>query len=465
MTGAAADLAHALGPAVRLQQDAAPGDQAAKTQKSKKAEADKSVPNEKVDSPDAGETGEARTGFVWEEHPSFRHGKNFRIDFEAKFQGDIHGSYDGADTRAGLSTFDLHRSRVGIQGTLFEHIEFEVERELTQQDLTADDVAAGETPRSQWRDVDVNVDYLDNLQIRAGKFKIPFGLDELTSVTQGDFVYRSLGADYLAPSRDIGVMAHGRFFKRGLNYWTGVFTHDGDNARSKKIQGGDETLAVRVTGTPFRPLPWAGAHGLEVGTALTVSALSDDSFRPNGLRGRTVVTEDTFFSPVYVKGRRWRWEGDVEWALGPASLRAEYTQVTDDRLKQGVGDQDLPDARYHSWYVAATCLVTGEQNTRPVKPARGFMRGGIGAMEIVARYERLWIDSVGGLDPPTSTPRAENILPSGDRVLTVGVNWILNRWIKVQFNGIRERVEDPNRNPVPDGAAFWSRAVRLQLAL
>ena len=33
------------------------------------------------------------------------------------------------------------------------------------------------------------------------------------------FVYRSLGASYLAPARDIGIMAHGRFFKRGLNYW------------------------------------------------------------------------------------------------------------------------------------------------------------------------------------------------------------------------------------------------------
>jgi len=26
-----------------------------------------------------------------------------------------------------------------------------------------------------------------------------------------------------------------------LNYWAGFFQHDGDNARSKKIQGGDQT--------------------------------------------------------------------------------------------------------------------------------------------------------------------------------------------------------------------------------
>ena len=93
------------------------------------------------------------------------------------------------------------------------------------------------------------------------------------------------------------------------------------------------------------------------------------------------------------------------------------------------------------------------------------MLGGIGAMEIVGRYERMWFDSVRRSRCTGQNPRAETILPSGDRVLTLGVNWILNRWVKLQFNGIRERVEDPDRSPVPDGAAFWSRVVRFQLAL
>ena len=260
----AADVTHAPTPPITSLQALSPDDKGATDQKNatqqvetKEAEPDDPGPSEKSDAPDVLKRGPARAQFVWEEHPSFRYGTIFRIDFEAKFQEDFHQSYDGADTRAGLSTFELHRNRIGIQGALFKHLEFEVERELTEKELTADELTAGLTPRSPWKDVNVNVDYLDNVQVRAGRFKIPFGLDELTSVAQGDFVYRSLGADYLAPARDIGVMAHGRFFKRGLNYWTGVFTHDGDNARSKKIQGGNETLAVRVTGTPLRPLAWA----------------------------------------------------------------------------------------------------------------------------------------------------------------------------------------------------------------
>jgi phosphate-selective porin len=100
-----------------------------------------------------------------------------------------------------------------------------------------------------------------------------------------------------------------------------------------------------------------------------------------------------------------------------------------------------------------------------VKAAQPLFRGGIGALEIAARYERLWFDSAGGADQPFRNSRAETILPTGDRALTLGVNWTLNRFVKVQVNGIREHVEDPERNPVPSGAAFWSRVIRFQFVL
>ena len=61
-----------------------------------------------------------------------------------------------------------------------------------------------------------------------------------------------------------------------------------------------------------------------------------------------------------------------------------------------------------------------------------------------------------------NTARAE---AQSDKALTLGVNWTLNRFVKVQVNGIREHVEDPERNPVPNGAAFWSRVIRLQFVL
>ena len=78
----------------------------------------------------------------------------------------------------------------------------------------------------------------------------------------------------------------------------------------------------------------------------------------------------------------------------------------------------------------------------------------------------MWFDSAPvGQDQPLRNPRAETIVSSGDRALTLGISWTLNRFTKIQVNGIREHVEDPERNPVPNGAAFWSRVIRLQFVL
>jgi phosphate-selective porin len=168
-----------------------------------------------------------------------------------------------------------------------------------------------------------------------------------------------------------------------------------------------------------------------------------------------------------VKGDRQRFEADVDWTIGPASARAEYTHVSDSRTDQGLDNQTLPDARAQSWYVAGTWVVTGERKRRPVKAANPLPGGGFGAVEVAARYERLWFDSVGTTDDGLAfrNPRAENILLTGDKAFTIGVNWTVNRWVKVQFNGIRQQVEDLERNPIPDGGAFWSRVLRFQFLL
>jgi phosphate-selective porin OprO/OprP len=421
-------------------------------------------PDEPID-PNVPEPGGSGGGwrFSWKQHPSVRYGSVFRLDGQAKFQEDAHSTYEGA---VDVAPWELHRNRFGISGHLFKKVEYEVERELTEKELTDKDILAGVTPASHWKDVNVNLTFVKNAQVQIGKFKVPFGLDQLTGVTHNDFIYRSLGANYLAPARDIGAMVHGRFFKRGLNYWAGVFQHDGDNARSKKIQGGDNTFAARVTGMPFRRIASGPITAIEVGSSFAISALSDDSFRPNGLRGRTVVSQDTFAEPVYVKGHRRRWEADADWTLGPYSARTEYTWVSDDRNGQGLGAENLPDARARSWYVTGTWVVTREAKKRPLKPADDFLQGGWGAVEVVARMERLWYDSVGSSTGLAfRNPRAETILPTGDRVVTVGANWTLNRFTKLQFNVIREHLEDADRNPVANGGALWSRIVRLQFLL
>src|SRR6185436_16616221 len=118
-----------------------------KPKKPKKPKSDVPSPDEEVD-PDApdpgGDTGKGFR-FVWKQHPSIRFGSVARIDFEAKLQEDVRASYPDApglkDSVTGKTqTFELHRNRIGIQGSLFKHIEFEIERELTEKELTEKDI-------------------------------------------------------------------------------------------------------------------------------------------------------------------------------------------------------------------------------------------------------------------------------------------------------------------------------------
>lgn len=395
--------------------------------------------------------------FVWRNHPSLRAGRNFRLDFSVKVQED---SRAPGDDPSGFPTWELHRLRFGVEGELFRHIEFQIERELTEREISDPLRASSKTP---WTDVFVEANFTSKAQVRFGQFKVPYGLDQTSGESELDFVYRSLGGRYLSPGRDVGVMVHGRFFNRGLNYWVGGFRKDGDNSRSSKIAGADRTYAVRLTATPLRRL---GVPGLELGGSFATSELSDDSVLPNGLRGRTVMSQYTFFEPVFVKGTRRRYGADLDWAAGPLGARAEYLYVTDTRLGQGLANQDLSDARGHAWYVLGSWVVTGERKERPVEARGGGLgRGGLGAIELKARYDRLWFDSVRGLETPFRNSRAETILPGGDDVLTFGITYYANRFVKIQLNGIRETPRDAERWPVPGGASFWSSVLRFQFQI
>ena len=50
-------------------------------------------------------------------------------------------------------------------------------------------------------------------------------------------------------------------------------------------------------------------------------------------------------------------------------------------------------------------------------------------------------------------------------MLTLGANWYVNRWVKVQANFIRESIENPALGPLPSQPTFWSRVLRFQLSI
>jgi len=401
--------------------------------------------------------------FVFKDNPSLRFGKVLRIDVRTKFQSDFRSFSPELSTKEG--TFDLHRARIGIEGKFLKHFEYEVEYELSDvlRPLEEEDA----TPSKRWRDAYVNFTYFKDFQIKAGKFKVPLGLDQLTGPTKLDFVYRSRIGDTLAPARDVGFVVHGRFFKRGLSYEAGLFERDGENARSTKNPGAERTFAGRLTGAPFRLLPVPPLlKAAELGIAFTSSTVPEG---PKGIRGKTVAGKKFFPLPgdwMFVHGERLRVGTELSWMPGPFSLKGEFIHLRDERLGQSLRQTDLPDLISRGWYVSGTWVVTGESKASGVEPRRSFLRNwGTGAIELAVRCEQIRFGSSEHPGTPLRHQRAPNILPASDRAWTFGVNWYLNQWLKVQFNGIREKIEDTMRGPIIGEDLLWTRVLRLQVVM
>jgi hypothetical protein len=53
---------------------------------------------------------------------------------------------------------------------------------------------------------------------------------------------------------------------------------------------------------------------------------------------------------------------------------------------------------------------------------------------------------------------------SAVRAATAGVNWQLNRWVRAQFNLIRERLENPSTAP-HTRLRHWHRVFRIQIVI
>jgi phosphate-selective porin OprO/OprP len=154
---------------------------------------------------------------------------------------------------------------------------------------------------------------------------------------------------------------------------------------------------------------------------------------------------------------------EMQFRPGPASIKAEWMRVETDRQGQSVEDTDLSPIVGEGWYVSGTVAITGEKKSNVDRPKKPLFQGGVGAIELAARVENLTFKSGGG-EAPSRSPRADTVVGNGDQVTTLGVNWYINRFFKVQANFIRETLDDPAQGPLPGQASFNSRAVRLQVS-
>ena len=346
----------------------------------------------------------------------------------------------------------LRRVRIGIEGG-WRRLSFDIEGD------PHDDA-------EHLKNAYVELKLSSALHVRAGNFKLPVSTERLMSEAHTDFVERSGPASRFGPDRDWGAVLSGRWHKR-LSYEAGVFEGDG----RQNAERADTTGAGRVV-MSVRP-------GLDVAAGFAQGHVTADpevdgvEAKPKGFDGKS-PSGFRFYPRHFVNGRRRRLDADATWRRGPASLGAEFLQQREERRGQGTtcqgelgqGCDDLPELIGNGWVVQGTWLLTGEKKQRSIHPAHPFFHGP-GAIELAVRYDALRFGEAGsstGFQGAGS--RTRNLRPGGNDVLTGGLSWWPEQWLRLLGNVAMEHYRDPVFAPVPGRTGHYlSLLARLQLEI
>jgi len=278
------------------------------------------------------------------------------------------------------------------------------------------------------------------LNLRVGKFKPPIGLERLQSATDVRFIERGLPTS-LVPNRDVGVQLFGDLAASRIQYQVGAF----DGAPDAAISDGDVSTGKDVVGRVFlRPfatiasapdvgLGVAGSSGTEQGT---LTATSLPSYKTTGQLSLFRYRADgTAPNTVIAQGRRTRVSPQGYLYAGPVGVLAEYVRSTQ-HVKRATS---LAALSTDAWQVSGSWLLTGEHESytgvAPNHPLDGGSTGGLGALELVARYGVLTTDA--DAFPLFADPATQ---PRQARAAGIGLNWRLTRGIVFETNYERTRL-------------------------
>ncbi len=154
-----------------------------------------------------------------------------RVHFDARVIDNSYNALADRDSQSASDNFEVRRARIGVVGTINKDIAYEI-------------VGNGVGGTTNWIDTAfINYGFNKNMQVRTGRFKQPFSLEELTSSNNIDFMERSYG-NQMAPGKRLGAMLHGEPMT-GLTYGVS-FYQDGFNELTNQNSIGTKQ-AARLT--------------------------------------------------------------------------------------------------------------------------------------------------------------------------------------------------------------------------
>jgi phosphate-selective porin OprO and OprP len=300
---------------------------------------------------------------------------------------------------------EFRRARLYISGTLYKSMFFKAQFDFEDGMADFKDVFMGiKTPAGS---------------IKAGQFKEPIGLEELTSSNNVTFMERSL-RNSLSPARSTGFQLNDTAGAEQRVYWAFGGFRDSDAFGDSKGDG-EYSFTGRVSGLPvFKD---GGKQLIHAGVGVSYRSPNDNaiSFKDN----REVHLAPNLAKAKIPSNGVLLVNVEAAWVSGPFSLQGEYTIVNIKATTPGASDPSFSGA-----YVQAAYTLTGESRSYKksagafgsIAPANNYDSDtGDGAWEVAIRYSMLDMNDAGVMGGKLTG-------------ITAGVNWYLNPNARIMFN-------------------------------
>jgi phosphate-selective porin OprO/OprP len=254
----------------------------------------------------------------------FRWTAEDREQFDADTAGGGVGEVDGL-----VSQFDIPRMRVTLAGGVYRPwMRYSFQFEFTR---------TGGEGASKIKDAFLEIRPTGRTyRFTMGQFKVPFGLQQLTSSSRLQFVDRAITDSKFVPSREMGVTVSGTTAATRVGYAGGVFNGSGESAGQNNRS---HLWAARVFVHPY------GAYSLAEGAVdagdRMVLHLGAGAHGGDPVRGRSTagVIEDADGQTAF----------NVEFALTAPRFHstAEYFWMSDEQRNPAAG-ADIDSRGYHA---------------------------------------------------------------------------------------------------------------------
>jgi phosphate-selective porin len=240
------------------------------------------------------------------------------------------GAVSAFEGRFGQSAIDdrfrLRRARINLTGDFAEQFDFKMEGDFGQSDGTS-----GNRTAFSATDVWVNWHQFPAAQIKAGQYKAPFGLEQLTPDTTLLTIERTLPTGAITPDRQIGAELWGKPFtsiwpeqENLLTYYAGIFNGNGRNITIN--DNNNFMFAGRLELQPFTGKVFGQPSFLKLGGDVLNSR--DEAGVNISQSSNLLVNDDGSLSPFVLPSpdERTAWSVDAWLELGPFDLIGEYLQ-------------------------------------------------------------------------------------------------------------------------------------------